>query len=125
MAPNDRYYSKEHEWIIISGTEGTVGISDHAQKALKDIVFIELPTAGKKLEQGKPFCVIESVKSVSDVYSPVNGEVIDVNDELDDHPELVNESPYDKGWIAKVKITSADKALLMTAEQYEKLIAGK
>ncbi len=115
--PKDRKYSKEHEWLT---DDGIIGITEHAQHALTDIVFVELPLKGKKVEIGKPFCVIESVKSVSDVFSPVDGEVIEVNEALSDHPELINEDCYGKGWIAKVRIAKADGSL-MSAEEYDKL----
>ena len=120
--PDDRKYSKEHEWLKIENLKGIIGITDHAQNSLTDIVFIELPEEGKKLEIQKPFCVIESVKSVSDVFSPVNGEIIEVNKGLEDHPELINQSPYQEGWIVKVKISEEDKDL-MTAKEYDDFIA--
>src|SRR3989338_5051781 len=99
--PKDLKYTKEHEWVRVSGDVGIVGITDFAQKQLTDIVFVELPVKGKKVEQNKQMAVIESVKSVSDVFSPVTGEVTDVNLQLQDNPELINKDPYGKGWIAK------------------------
>jgi glycine cleavage system H protein len=117
--PTDRFYSREHEWIKIEGNTGVLGITFHAQSQLHDVVFIELPKVGQKIEAMKPYCVIESVKSVSDVYTPVDGEVVEINKELENHPELVNESPYDKGWIAKIKITAKGDKNLMSAKDYE------
>ncbi|MBN2422711.1 glycine cleavage system protein GcvH [Candidatus Woesearchaeota archaeon] len=120
--PSDRKYSKEHEWIKIEGDTGIVGITDHAQNALTDIVFVELPEPGRKTEAGKPFAVIESVKSVSDVFAPADGEVTEANKELEEHPELLNQSPYDKGWIAKIKVEKQDESL-MSAQEYDDFVA--
>jgi glycine cleavage system H protein len=103
--PEDRRYSKEHEWAKDNG-DGTItmGITDHAQELLTDIVFVELPETGKRVEQAEPVAVVESVKSVSDVYSPVSGEVLEVNTILEDQPELINQDAFGKGWIAKIKM---------------------
>ena len=120
--PKDRKYGKEHEWVKIEDDVATIGITDHAQENLTDIVFVELPEEGDEIEIGQPFCVIESVKSVSDVFAPVKGEVIEVNEELEENPENLNESPYEKGWIAKVKVSEESKDL-MSAEEYEDFIA--
>ena len=116
------YYSKEHDWVKIEGDTGIVGITNHAQNALTDIVFVELPEIGRKVEAGKPFCVIESVKSVSDVFSPVTGEVIEVNKSLEDNPDVINNSPYEDGWIAKIKIESKSEEL-MSAKEYDDFVA--
>lgn len=123
--PKDLKYSKEHEWIKVEGNIATVGVTDFAQHQLTDIVFVELPEKGKKAEQGKQLAVIESVKSVSDVFSPVSGEVIEVNEKLQDNPDIINKDPYGEGWIAKIKIAD-NKELnnLMPAGDYEKFIAG-
>ncbi|MBU0757015.1 MAG: glycine cleavage system protein GcvH [Nanoarchaeota archaeon] len=121
--PTDRKYTKEHEWVKVDGDTAIVGITDHAQEALTDIVFVELPEVGKKAEAGQPFCVIESVKSVSDVFAPVTGEVTEVNSEIESSPELMNQSPYEKGWIVKIKAESVDESGLMSAEEYDKFVA--
>ncbi len=114
-------FSKDHTWVKVEGGIGVCGISDYAQKQLKDIVFIELPEKGKKLEQGKQAASIESVKSVSDVISPVSGEVVEVNDALKDDPTLVNKDASGKGWIFKVKIEEKGELdKLMTEEDYKK-----
>ena len=122
--PADRKYSKEHEWAVDNG-DGTIkmGITDHAQELLTDIVFVELPAIGKKVKQMEPMAVVESVKSVSDVYSPVSGEVIEVNKELEEHPELVNQDAFGKGWMAKLKMDApAELNNLMDAALYTKMI---
>ena len=121
--PTDRKYTKEHEWLKVKGNTATIGITDHAQHALTDIVFVELPTVGKKAEAGKAFCVIESVKSVSDVFSPVTGEVTEVNSDVESSPELINQSPYENGWLAKLKVDKVDEDGLMTAEEYDRFVA--
>jgi len=121
-SPKDLKYSKEHEWIKVEGDVGTVGITDFAQKQLTDIVFVELPEKGKQVEKDKQMAVVESVKSVSDVFAPVSGEVVEVNSKLPDSPEIINKDPYNEGWFVKIKI--ADKAQLdnlMTAEQYDEM----
>lgn len=122
--PTDRLYSKDHEWVKDQG-DGTavIGITDYAQEMLTDIVFVELPPIGKKVAQGEPVAVVESVKSVSDVYSPVSGEVMDVNKTLEETPELVNQDAFGEGWIAKLKITNADELKsLLNATAYDTLI---
>jgi len=121
--PTDLKYSKEHQWLKVEGDIAIVGVTDFAQKQLTDIVFVELPEKGKKVEQNKPFAVIESVKSVSDVFSPVTGEVIEVNNKLADNPDVINKDPYGEGWIAKIKIENKDQLnTLMSSEEYENLI---
>ena len=117
------WYSKEHEWVKVEGDTGTFGITDFAQRHLTEIVFVELPEAGRTLEAGKPVAVIESVKSVSDVFSPVSGEVIEVNDKLVDNPEVLNKDPSGEGWMIRIRM-SDKKELdgLMTKEQYEDFI---
>ena len=125
MYPNDFRYTKEHEWIKVEGGEAVVGVTDFAQKQLGDIIYVELPEAGKALEVHQAVGVIESVKSVSDVYSPVAGEVVGVNEELNQAPDLVNKDPHGKGWIVRLRIK--DKAAvetLMTASDYEKYLEG-
>ncbi len=120
--PKGLRYTKEHEWIKIEGDTCTVGITDFAQHQLTDIVFIELPEKGKKVEQFKQAAVIESVKSVSDIFAPVSGEIIEVNEELKDSPDLVNKSAFDKGWLFKIKMKNKDELKsLISAEKYEQL----
>ncbi len=105
--PPELKYTDSHEWIKPEGTEATVGITDHAQNELSDVVFVELPEIGKKLSKGSNASVVESVKAASDIYSPVAGEVIAVNDALKDNPSLINSSPYEQGWIFKIKVSDA------------------
>eukprot|EP00217_Crustomastix_stigmatica_P004670 CAMPEP_0183789688 /NCGR_PEP_ID=MMETSP0803_2-20130417/575_1 /TAXON_ID=195967 /ORGANISM="Crustomastix stigmata, Strain CCMP3273" /LENGTH=161 /DNA_ID=CAMNT_0026033865 /DNA_START=42 /DNA_END=527 /DNA_ORIENTATION=+ len=112
-------YAKSHEWAKVDGDTVTIGITDHAQAALGDIVYVELPQPGDTVEAGSPFGVVESVKAASDVYSPVSGEVVASNDELADNSNLVNESPYEKGWFMKVKMSSpADLESMMDSAGY-------
>jgi len=119
--PNGLKYSKEHEWLRVEGDIATVGVTDFAQKELTDIVFVELPEKGKRVEQNKQIAVIESVKSVSDVFSPLTGEVIEVNEKLKDNPDIINKDPYGEGWIAKVKIENKDQLNgLLSSEDYDK-----
>ena len=123
--PIDRKYSKEHEWIKIDGDIATVGITDYAQDQLTDVVFVELPGVGKQIKQSGNLCVVESVKSVSDVFSPISGEIVEVNKALDNSPELVNNEPFEGGWIAKLKTKNkAELDQLMTTEQYNKFLTG-
>ena len=110
MYPDNLKYTKDHEWIAIGGDIGTIGVTFFAQKELGDVVFVELPQVGRQLQQGEEFGTIESVKAVSEVYSPVAGEVVEINTELNDHPERVNADPYGKGWILKVRLTDAKDA---------------
>ena len=122
--PTDRLYSKDHEWILDRG-DGTalVGITDYAQEMLTDIVFVELPPIGKKVAAGEPLAVVESVKSVSDVYSPVSGEVIGVNTALENTPELVNRDAFGEGWIARLKVADPEELkTLLNATAYDALI---
>ncbi len=125
MYPDDFYYTKNHEWIQAKGGKATVGITDFAQKQLGDVVYVELPKIGKKLEFHQSMGVIESVKAVSDVYSPVSGEVKEVNKGLDDSPELVNQDPHGKGWFIRLEMKDeAELEKLMTASEYEEFIEG-
>lgn len=121
--PDELKYTKEHEWSI--GEEGTVkiGITDYAQDALGDVVFIELPQVGSVVKAGETFGVVESVKSVSDLYSPITGNIVEVNGALEEEPELVNSSPYEEGWIIKVEPANpADLDGLMSAGDYKELV---
>ena len=122
--PQNIKYTKNHEWIRVDGQFGWIGITDYAQGELGDIVFVELPGAGTKIEQGKSFGTIEAVKAVSDLYAPVNGEVVDLNKEVQDSPEVVNKEPYERGWMLKIKIENpAQLNGLLDAEAYKKLVA--
>ena len=119
------YYTEQHEWIRIDGDTATVGITHYAQEQLGDVVFVELPEVGKKVEQGKEMATVESVKAASEVYAPISGEVIEVNSALADAPATVNEEAQGKGWFAKLKI--ADKgqlAALMDEAAYKKFVEG-
>lgn len=118
--PEELKYTEEHEWILVEDDIATVGITDFAQDQLGDVVFVELPEVGDQLDAGKALGVVESVKAVSDVYAPLSGEVVEVNDELPDEPEMLNTSPYDDGWMIKVKIadeTELDELMDATAYQ--------
>jgi len=120
--PANLKYTKDHEWIDLSGDQGKVGITDYAQRQLGDVVYIELPEIGAKLKQGQSFGTIESVKAVSELYSPVSGEVVEVNAALKDKPETVNKDPHGN-WMVVIKLTSAGEAgALLDAAQYEDLI---
>lgn len=123
-SPNDRKYTKEHEWAREDGG-GTVtmGITDHAQELLTDVVYVELPAVGRKVKQAEPIAVVESVKSVSDIYAPVSGEVVEVNAALKDTPELINKEPYGGGWMVTIKlVTPSEASGLMDAEAYKQLV---
>lgn len=121
--PKELKYAKTHEWIKAEKEIGTVGITDYAQEQLTDVVFVELPPIGKVVSQEEAVAVVESVKSVSDIYAPVSGEVIEVNKELESRPGLINEEPYIKGWIFKIKIGNPKELdSLLSAEEYEKSI---
>ncbi|HEY8394997.1 MAG TPA: glycine cleavage system protein GcvH [Thermaerobacter sp.] len=117
--PGDLYYTQEHEWLRVEGREGVVGITDYAQDQLGDVVFVELPEIGAEFRRGEAFGVVESVKTVSDVYMPVTGRVIAVNEELADHPERVNEDPYGAGWLVRIEILHPEEIEeLLDAEAY-------
>jgi glycine cleavage system H protein len=123
-APPGLRYSKEHEWVAAEETVATIGITDHAQEQLGEIVYIELPSVGEKVSKDDPFGVVESVKAVSDIYAPVSGTVLEVNEDLAESPEVVNEDPYGDGWLIKVKVSDpADLDDLMDNEEYEQMIA--
>lgn len=118
--PNDRKYSADHEWIVVNGDEATVGISDFAANALGDVVYVDLPSTGDSLSAGDSFGEVESVKSVSDLFIPVDGEILEVNGELEGSPDLVNSDPYGAGWMVKVRLTDPSQVDgLMDAEAYE------
>ncbi|MCD6318239.1 glycine cleavage system protein GcvH [Candidatus Aerophobetes bacterium] len=120
MYPKDLKYTKTHEWIKVENDVGTVGITDFAAKQLTDLVYIELPSVGEKITQGSPFGVIESVKAVSDLNSPVSGEVVEVHEELSQQIDLISKDPYGKGWMIKVKLQNPEELNnLMDSEDYE------
>ncbi len=122
--PDDLYYSKEHEWVRIEGKTAVLGITDYAQKSLHEVVYVETPKVDSQIEQFQSIGSVESVKSVSDIFTPVSGKIIEINAELAESPELTNEDPYGKGWIAKVQSANFDEDLkkLLTAEQYANYI---
>ena len=121
--PSNLKYSKDHEWIRVEGDEAYVGITDFAQSQLGDIVFVDVTTEGETLAQGEVFGTIEAVKTVSDAFLPVGGEVLEFNAALNDAPELVNKHPYGEGWMVKIKVTNpAELDVLLSAEDYAKLI---
>lgn len=121
--PADRHYTKDHEWVKIDGATAVVGITDHAQSSLGDIVYIELPHAGAQLEQGKPIGVIESVKAVSDIYAPVSGTVTEVNAGVEDDPAKVNADPFGDGWLVKLQFANASElTALLDAAAYDALV---
>ncbi len=120
MYPENFRYTKEHEWVMVEGDTGTIGITFHAQKELGDIVYVDLPKVGAAAEQGKSIGSVESVKAVSDVYSPVSGEVVAVNDSLADAPEKLNADPHGEAWLVKIRLAAPDEVnQLMTAADYQ------
>jgi glycine cleavage system H protein len=123
--PSDLKYTKSHEWVRVSGDTATVGITDHAQHELTDIVFVELPDIGKKFKSGDACAVVESVKTASDIYSPVSGEILETNKAVVDNPALANSEPYAGGWFFKIKLSnSSELNALMSPEQYQSQIGG-
>ncbi|MFC5560132.1 glycine cleavage system protein GcvH [Ureibacillus thermophilus] len=122
--PKDLRYTSEHEWVKVEDGKVRVGITDYAQSELGDIVFVELPQVGDEIRVGEPFGSVESVKTVSELYAPISGKVVEVNAELEDSPELVNESPYEKAWMIVVEPEDVSQIeQLLTAEKYEELIS--
>lgn len=122
--PDNLKYTKDHEWIRVEGDTGWVGITDYAQGELGDVVYVELPSAGAKLEQGKSFGTIEAVKAVSDLYAPVSGEVLEANKDVQSSPEAVNKDPYGNGWMIKMRVANpAELAGLLDVDSYKKLVA--
>lgn len=120
--PQELKYTKDHEWVRIEGDIATVGITDFAQKELGDIVYVEVETIGETIEAGEVFGTVEAVKTVSDLFMPLTGEILEFNSELESSPEMVNESPYESGWMVKVKVTGELPSDLMDAEAYKELI---
>jgi len=124
MVPSNLRYTKEHEWVRIEGRQAVIGITEHAQAELGDITFVELPKVGAQIAQTRVFGTIESVKAASDLYAPVSGKVVAVNASLDKTPEVVNQSPYDQGWLVRVEIGDSGEAdNLLSAAQYDALVA--
>jgi len=121
--PSDRFYTHTHEWVQVSGEQATVGITQYAQEQLGDVVFVELPPAGKKVGKGEVLGTIESVKAVSELFTPVTGEVAGGNAALESHPELINRDPYGAGWVVKLKVAAGAADGLMDAAAYEKFVA--
>ena len=123
--PSDVKYAKTHEWVRVAGNVATVGITDHAQHELTDIVFVELPAVGRTVKAGEACAVVESVKTASDIYSPVSGEIIEVNPAVVDNPALVNTEPHAGGWLFKLKLSApAELGALLSPADYEKQIVG-
>ncbi len=125
MLPEELYYTESHEWVRVEGEKATVGITDFAQSELQDIVYVELPEVGKKVKKGEVLCSIDSVKSSAEVYAPVSGEIIQVNEALNDQPELVNKDPYGEGWLVVIKLENPEElSQLLSASRYKELIEG-
>jgi len=123
--PSDLKYAQSHEWVRVAGDTGTIGISDHAQHELTDVVFVELPEVGRKVKAGESCAVVESVKTASDIYSPVSGEVIETNKAVVDNPALVNTEPYSSGWFFKVRLSNPSEInSLLSPDAYAKQISG-
>lgn len=121
--PSEFKYSKEHEWVKVEGNTATIGITEYAQGELGDIVFVELPDVDDEINEGDTFGSVESVKTVSELYAPVSGKIVETNDELEDSPEFVNESPYKKAWMVKVELSDESQLdELLSAEQYSEMI---
>jgi len=126
MNPVELRYTKDHEWLRLDESTGTIGITDHAQNELGDIVYVELPKGGDRVTAKESLGSVESVKAVSDIYSPVSGEVVAVNSKLQDKPELINTDPYGEGWLVRVSLTDPREAEgLMSSEDYEAYVQGK
>ena len=120
--PDNLYYTKDHEWVLIKNSIATIGITDYAQKELGDIIFIEFPSIGENYEYGEAMGTIEAVKTVADLFSPIRGSILEVNMKLEDDPTPVNTDPYENGWIIKLNIASNDASHLLTPDQYKELI---
>tara|TARA_B110000046_G_C12875585_1_gene347937 strand:+ start:374 stop:754 length:381 start_codon:yes stop_codon:yes gene_type:complete len=121
--PSDLKYSKDHEWIKVEGDKATIGITDFAQRELGDIVYVEIESLGEELDEQSVFGTVEAVKTVSDLFMPLNGEVLEFNTALEDTPEAVNEDPYESGWMIKIRIQNPDQLnVLLNADQYKSLI---
>lgn len=126
MYPDDYRYTKEHEWVLVEGDSATVGITFHAQKELGDIVYVDLPKAGARVEMGKPLGTVESVKAVSEIFSPVSGEVVAINELLANAPEELNEDPHGDAWLVKIELSNPDEVKgLLTAAQYQDFVGAE
>ena len=123
MYPEDYLYSKDHEWILVKDNVGTIGITDYAQHELGEVVYVDLPEVGDTFEAGEPFGSVESVKAVSEIFCPVGGEITEVNSKLEESPELINESPHQKAWMVKIRLTNPEELKeLLSAEEYEEYL---
>jgi glycine cleavage system H protein len=121
--PENLYYSKDHEWVLVEGETATIGITDHAQHSLGDVVYVDLPSVGDSFDAHAPFGSVESVKAVSEVFTPVGGEILEANDGLNDSPEIVNSDPYGQAWMVKIKMSTPGEAgKLMNASQYQEYL---
>ena len=120
--PEDLSYTEEREWMRVSDGVATIGITDYAQDALTDVVWVELPVVGDQVRSMEAFASVESVKSVSEIYAPISGEVVEVNEELETTPEAINEDPYGNGWICKIRLESEESSKLLNAQEYRSLI---
>ena len=126
MYPQNLRYTKEHEWVLVEGDVGTIGITDHAQQELGDIVYVDLPKVGAHLEEGKSLGSVESVKAVSDVYAPVSGEVLEINSTLSEAPEKLNQDPHGAAWLVKVRLSAPEQiSNLMSAADYQSYIGAE
>ena len=126
MVPEDLLYTKEHQWVRIEGSIGTVGVTFYAQKELGDVVYVDLPKPGAILEQGRAMGSVESVKAVSEIFAPVSGEVVEINDTLAAKPESLNIDPYGTGWLVKIRMAAAHtNAQLLSPVEYQKIISGE
>lgn len=126
MQPKELLYSQTHEWVRVQDNRATIGITDHAQSELGDIVFVELPNVGAKIQAGMPFGTVESIKTVSDLVAPISGEVVEVNSDLNETPELVNEDPYQRGWMLVIEMSNRSELdQLKNADEYEDFIRQK
>lgn len=120
---DDLKYTKTHEWVHVKGNTAIVGITDHAQSELTDIVFAELPEVGKEISKGDELCVVESVKSVSEIYAPISGKITKVNEDLEDTPEIINENPFDDGWLVEMELSNEKEVdELLDAKAYKELL---
>ncbi|MGA2148388.1 MAG: glycine cleavage system protein GcvH [Bryobacteraceae bacterium] len=126
MYPQNFRYTKEHEWVLVEGDTGTIGITDHAQEELGDIVYVDLPQVGARLETGKSLGSVESVKAVSDIYAPLSGEVLEINSLLADAPEKLNQDPHGSAWLVKIRLDAPAEALnLLSAADYQTYIGAE
>jgi len=125
MVPKDLLYTKEHEWLRVEGETGVIGVTDFAQHELGEVVFVDLPGVGDTFEVEDEIGTVESVKAVAEIYTPIGGEVVEINERLEDEPELLNDAPHGEGWLVKIRLSNpADTEVLMSAEQYEALTQG-